>query len=424
MAHLGHLASWLRVRSALRAAYHRLWYRLDFTCCTLVFVSPSERSEHSSAIRSPIGSARGMALKAVDTPERLTRSGRVRKHRSRHLRPKSPKSALTHNSLIPPTPGLDGATSLTARRPLTRSLTGQRPPDSGVPTASLALSAADGIGNGSAFTTGGYLITPAPSDDPFRRLSPRGFRYQLRSNPTMPNPENATPPLTLDVESMDDEIAAPPTEEERLMAELKEKNKTIRTLKRKLAAINKVNAKHESAKLHRQRILENQKRKLKQSEKAQRIAETKATELEKSHRKLRFEKYVDEEVRKQLAAQSKEFQEIWEVAEQKMFEKRFEELKKAVGCDVIVTRVHPAASEYQRTEDLRGIHSSMMAQLKQVHSVSGKCNPTKIEYILNDELYHRYKETKAKLEAAGHPVDEMLIFHGTREDNIDAYDSS
>jgi bisphosphoglycerate-dependent phosphoglycerate mutase len=244
----------------------------------------------------------------------------------------------------------------------------------------------------------------------------------------MPNSDNATPPVTVDVESMDDcdEIAAPPTKEERLMADIKQQNKTIRALQRRLGTMTKANARLTSANRRRQTMLDSQKRKWKELQKAQRLAETNAGELAVQNRKLRFERNTDEEVRKLLTTVNKEFKEAWEIAEQKFREKRFEELKKAIGCDVLVTRVQPAqaaASTYERKEDLNGIHSSMTKQLKQVLSQSKNCKPTRIEYILNDELYHRYKEAEAKLKAAGRPVDERLIFHGTREENIDAYDS-
>ena len=127
-----------------------------------------------------------------------------------------------------------------------------------------------------------------------------------------------------------------------------------------------------------------------------------------------------------LTTVSTEFKEAWEIAEQGLREKRLDELKKAIGCDVLITRVQPpraASSKYERKEDLSGIHLSMTEQLKQVLAQTTNCKPTKIEYILNDELYHRYKEAEAKLKAAGRPMDEMLIFHGTREENIDSYDS-
>lgn len=363
-----------------------------------------------------------MALKAADGPRCVTRSGRLRKqvkNRSQRPLPKDRFTLSHRDSLIPASAVWDGVTeSISVRQRFTRSLARLQRLDSTVATVSLELSTADGMGDGSASptSTGTYLI------DPGQQLSPRGLRYQRRSNSTtILSPENAAGLLSVETEDTDIEegITAPPTEEERLVAEVKEKNKTIKALQRKLAAMAKANARRESAEMRQRKIRDIQKNRWKELDKAQRTAETKANELEKHNRKLRFDISVDEEIRKILNA---DFPEAWEGSERKMLEKKFEELREAVKCDVLITRVQPGP-EFERKQDLRGIHSSMMAQLKQVQSmpVAERIKLKKIEYVLNDELFQRYKETEAMFKAVGRPIDEQLFFHGTRDDNIDAY---
>jgi hypothetical protein len=355
-----------------------------------------------------------MAPKAADGPRCVTRSGRLRKQAKNRSQRPLPKNRFTpshRDSLIPASAVWDGVReSISVRQRFTRSLARLQRLDSTVATVSLELSTADGMGDGSTSPTGTYLI------DPGQQLSPRGLRYQRRSNSsTIRNPENAAGPLS--VEAIEEGITAPPTEEERLVAEVKEKNKTIKALQRKLAAMTKANARRESVKLCQKKTLDIQKKRWKELEKVQRTAETKANELEKHNRKLRFDISVDQEIRKIL---NTDFQEAWEGSERKMLEKKFEELREAVECDVLITRVQPGP-EFERKQDLRGIHSSMMAQLKQVQSMAQRIKLKKIEYVLNDELYQRYKETEAMFKAVGRPVDEQLFFHGTRDDNIDAY---
>lgn len=89
-------------------------------------------------------------------------------------------------------------------------------------------------------------------------------------------------------------------------------------------------------------------------------AERRNRELEKVNLKLAFDKEADDEVKKTMETQYAEYKAASDVTKKKQFETKLEEIKKAIGCEVIVTRVTGS----ERTKDLMGIHVLTTAQLK------------------------------------------------------------
>ena len=93
------------------------------------------------------------------------------------------------------------------------------------------------------------------------------------------------------------------------------------------------------------------------------------------------------------------------------------EVDTAVGAPVAVLRVGKWADD-----DLTNLTPSMLKHLKQVVEQFSKTRMVKkIEYLMNETLYKRYDTARRILEDGGRNGNEILAYHGTKQQNIDAY---
>jgi len=100
--------------------------------------------------------------------------------------------------------------------------------------------------------------------------------------------------------------------------------------------------------------------------------------------------------------------------------KKEQEVQKMIGCTVTISR----AGIFRGIGD-DGFHKltpAMLSQLKQLKNLfSDSFQIKKIEYVLNDQLYRQFDETKSKFRRMKRSCQEVLLFHGTKQSNIDWY---
>jgi hypothetical protein len=276
------------------------------------------------------------------------------------------------------------------------------------------------------FTVTAGNVVKDPKDASFAQgQSPRSLRYQVRSlsrfaalaqDDAQMDFRMVTGCIAEDSSTVTEGTPAQ-VEIQRLQSEIKSQNKTIRSLQRKLATEEKAKIRRQATKLRQTRFQDTQRKKLKALQISQVETERKTRELENVNRKLAFDKAVDDEVRLALEKQFADYKVVSVATKQRWFQSKLEEIKKDMGCEVVVTRVNGS----ERTEDLTGIHVSMRAQLKPFKKGSAQVNLTKVEYVLNERLHAQFKDTKAKLKAAGRNAGEVILFHGTDDKNIEPY---
>ena len=93
------------------------------------------------------------------------------------------------------------------------------------------------------------------------------------------------------------------------------------------------------------------------------------------------------------------------------------EVDTAVGAPVAVLRVGKWADD-----DLANLTPAMLKHLKQVVEQFSKTRTVKkIEYLMNETLYKSYDTARRILENVGRSGNEILAYHGTKQQNIDAY---
>jgi hypothetical protein len=98
-------------------------------------------------------------------------------------------------------------------------------------------------------------------------------------------------------------------------------------------------------------------------------------------------------------------------------QKKQAEVDMRVGAPVALLRVGQWADD-----DLGRLTPVMLNHMKTVVEAFSKKNVVKrIEYLMNDELYKRYNETRTKLCSVKRNGAEILAFHGTNQRNIDSY---
>jgi hypothetical protein len=73
-------------------------------------------------------------------------------------------------------------------------------------------------------------------------------------------------------------------------------------------------------------------------------------------------------------------------------------------------------------EDLEKLTPSMIKQARIVSSKFRSFQPVKeIEYVMNDDLYKKYCDTRKELKKSLRSAKEILVFHGTAGLNIPLY---
>jgi hypothetical protein len=101
-------------------------------------------------------------------------------------------------------------------------------------------------------------------------------------------------------------------------------------------------------------------------------------------------------------------------------EKKSRELQAKVGAPVAVRHIGKWGGF--TAADLDKLTPAMIAQMKAVTEQFAKVQPvTKIEYILNNNLYKQYEDTRGKFRKQGRGTKEVLVFHGTDVKNINPY---
>jgi hypothetical protein len=98
---------------------------------------------------------------------------------------------------------------------------------------------------------------------------------------------------------------------------------------------------------------------------------------------------------------------------------KHQELQWTVGCPVRVRQV--VKGKAMEEGNINKLTTAMIQQLKTVRETFALHQPVKrIEYIMNDNLYTKFDETRSKLRSYGRSGQEQLLFHGTNQRNINA----
>jgi hypothetical protein len=101
-------------------------------------------------------------------------------------------------------------------------------------------------------------------------------------------------------------------------------------------------------------------------------------------------------------------------------EKKKQELQAKVGAPVAVRHIGKWGG--LTDGDLDKLTPAMLVQMKTVTAQFAKIHPViKIEYILNNNLYKQYEDTRSKFKKQGRGSKEILVFHGTDVKNINPY---
>ena len=97
------------------------------------------------------------------------------------------------------------------------------------------------------------------------------------------------------------------------------------------------------------------------------------------------------------------------------------DVQNTVGCPVTARRVNTWGAIMD--EDLDKLTPAMLGQMKSVKDAFSKSFQIKgIEYIMNDRLYQQFDETRSKFKNLGRGSREVLLFHGTNQQNVNAYE--
>lgn len=101
-------------------------------------------------------------------------------------------------------------------------------------------------------------------------------------------------------------------------------------------------------------------------------------------------------------------------------EKKRQETQQTVGCPVAIRQVGFFGGMID--DDLNKGTPAILRQMKIIKESFSETFPvTKVEYIMNDRLYKRYDETRATLRQKRRNANEVLLFHGTKENYINSY---
>jgi hypothetical protein len=96
----------------------------------------------------------------------------------------------------------------------------------------------------------------------------------------------------------------------------------------------------------------------------------------------------------------------------------------AVGAHVAVRRAN-SFGFLQSDGNMSDLTPAILKQMRIVKDNFSKNLPTltisKIEYIMNDALYQQFNNTKAEFRQFGRNTKELLLFHGTKAQNVDRY---
>lgn len=144
---------------------------------------------------------------------------------------------------------------------------------------------------------------------------------------------------------------------------------------------------------------------------------------------------VEREQKSRLETEVKEHQRQLELAKQAALLVRRQqddntkqrEVQNVVGAPVTVRRIIPATGLWGLTgsivdDDLSKLTRAMLNQMKIVKDQFERFFPVKkIEYVMNDRLFKQFDETRTKFRNLNRNPQEMLLFHGTNQRNIDTY---
>jgi hypothetical protein len=104
-------------------------------------------------------------------------------------------------------------------------------------------------------------------------------------------------------------------------------------------------------------------------------------------------------------------------------EKKKQELQAKVGAPVAVRHIGKWGG--LTDGDLDKLTPAMLAQMKTITEQFAKLHPVlKIEYILNNNLYKQYEDTRSMFKKLGRGTKEVLVFHGTEVKNINPFPSA
>lgn len=111
---------------------------------------------------------------------------------------------------------------------------------------------------------------------------------------------------------------------------------------------------------------------------------------------------------------------IWSERRERALKKKIE----AVGIPIIVRDVD-ARKEFSPNEKIDVLTPAILRQIGVVKRNFAKHYPEKtihkIEFIVNDELFRGFEDTKRRMCRAGRSTHEKVLFHGTAPQNIDRY---
>jgi hypothetical protein len=103
---------------------------------------------------------------------------------------------------------------------------------------------------------------------------------------------------------------------------------------------------------------------------------------------------------------------------------RKQEIHEVVGSPVAVRRVQPEFPFVVpgTDDDLNKLTKAMLYQLGIVKDqFERSCRVRKIEYVWNEQLFKQFDETRTKLRSLNRNPQEMILFHGTNQCNINRY---
>ena len=94
------------------------------------------------------------------------------------------------------------------------------------------------------------------------------------------------------------------------------------------------------------------------------------------------------------------------------------EIQNIVGCPVTVRRV--GFDGMITNDDLSRLTQAILIQLKSIKDLFSKAfSVIRIEYVMNDQLYRQFDETRTAFRRLGRNSQEVLLFHGTNPSSID-----
>ena len=147
------------------------------------------------------------------------------------------------------------------------------------------------------------------------------------------------------------------------------------------------------------------------AERQQKIQLQLQTQLETQKRVMAEQQFAEERIRYQELFENLQ----WGRENESLYKQQ--EIQAAIGVPVNVRRVGRGG---MLTEgDLNFLTPAMINQMKAITDKFAEHLPVqKIEYIINDQLYKLYNDTRQKFRRMGRGTQEVLVFHGTGRNNI------